>query len=259
MKASSILRSQGAYRLYATGRIFCSRVFVAKALTLFVFAACLSLPARAQTPAAPQPGSSEPGQSAEAVSAVTASTASALPLYGPRPVWLKGYPRQLKASMRSPIRQVREEVLVTLIVLLQQPGYDLALKAPATADALVPTLLAVYAGARHPRERQMAATAICLLGKERSGIEALVALSDEDRDRFVQRRARRAIAAYYTQTYPELAEWIAKRGGKRTLLTKARIERAERRQARAERLAAEAAQEEVLLSASEEQNEPQER
>lgn len=211
--------------------------------------------------------------SANPASAQTAAAAQHFPVaqpaadaqegapHGPKAAWLKGYPHQIKAAMRSPIRQVRETALVTLITLLQRPGYDQALKAPEMADALVPTLLTVYADARRPAERQMAATAVCLIGKEKHGIETLIALSEKDRDRFVQRRARHAIASHYVRTYPELGERLAERQrkGKRLLITRAQIERAKRRQARAQRLAAKAAQaeEEVILGVGKEQGEQQ--
>lgn len=128
--------------------------------------------------------------------------------------------QQLTHVLRSDIQEVREDALVTLISLIQREGYDLRSTTPALLD--------LYQNPRHPKERKMAATALCLLGDEPS-IEALILFSDADSDRAVQRHARRRIAAYYLHTYPELVDSIDKKGQ----LRHRHIQRAKRKQARA--------------------------
>lgn len=127
---------------------------------------------------------------------------------------------QFGKILRSNIQTVREDALAALLALVQREDYDLR--------GTAPVLISMYENPQHPKERKMAATALCLLGDEVS-IEALVLLSDADADPNVQRHARRRIIAYYLHTYPELADRINERGQ----LPYRHIQRAKRQRARA--------------------------
>lgn len=132
-------------------------------------------------------------------------------------VWKKQLGKQYAQVLQSNIRQVREDALASLITIAHRGQHDLS--------AAVPALLGLYTRERNETERMMAVTALRVIGNEK-GIEQLVLLSENERDRKVRDHTRRNIVDYYLTTYPELRSTL----GNSKRLTYARIQRAKQRQ-----------------------------
>lgn len=129
-------------------------------------------------------------------------------------VWKTNLGKQYARLLYSPIRQVREDALATMIGLAQKKQYSF--------EAAVPSLLGVYSNGRE-KEQRMAATALMLIGDE-AAIEELMLLAEKENDGKVRKHTQHALALYYVTAYPELAVEFEKDRDKRVHIAKVQSE-----------------------------------
>lgn len=130
------------------------------------------------------------------------------------PVWKENIGKQFARLLYSPIRQVREDALATMIGLAQKKQHNF--------EAAVPSLLGVYSDGRE-KEQKMAATALMLIGGE-AAIEELMSLAEKENDGKVRKHTQHALALYYVTAYPELAVEFEKDRDKRVHIAKVQSE-----------------------------------